>query len=63
MKLLREIADPIVTQSSTDNDEPRRDIPYIEMALPSRTKLRKDSVDPNIAKSSTEIDEPSLVIP
>jgi hypothetical protein len=63
MKLLRETAEPRVTQSSTESDEPSRDIPYTERALPSRMKLRKERDDPNITKSNTEIEDPSLVIP
>ena len=61
LRMLRE--DPSIAKSSTESELPKRDIPYILMALPSRTKLRMLMLLPNMTKSRTASELPILAIP
>jgi hypothetical protein len=54
---------PRLAKSNTDNDDPRRHIPYELIELPKRRKLRSDTDDPISTKSSTLRDDPSCATP
>jgi hypothetical protein len=63
MKLLSEMVEPTVTQSTRDKELPKRAIPKIDNAEPSRIKLRSDNVEPKWRKSITDRDDPRRAIP
>jgi hypothetical protein len=58
-KLLREISDPRLRKSRTDNVDPMRHTPNTENEDPQREKLLRDSEDPNFRKSRTDMVDPS----
>jgi hypothetical protein len=62
-KPLSESEEPRCTKSKTEIDDPRRAIPYTDIALPIRLKLHSEKDDPRCKKSITDSEDPKLVIP
>jgi hypothetical protein len=60
---LNDAEEPIITKSSTENDEPNLVMPYVESADPNRAKFLVDNADPRANVSSTESAEPNRVAP
>jgi hypothetical protein len=63
MKERKDRFDPRRVKSSTDNELPKRAIPYVDTQLPSRMKDRSERELDMVTKSRTDKLDPNLAIP